>query len=76
MIPGFPEPENNQCKGEKTVTLTEDERNMVAFIADYLNWEDFHQIYYEYNEIENESSPEMDAGMALWDGVVIKICSK
>ena len=76
MIPGFPEPENNKCKGEKTITLTADERDMVRFVADYLNWEDFHQMYYEYNEKENESSPEMEEGMDLWYGVVSEIRSE
>ena len=74
MIPGFPEPENNKCKGKKTVTLTEDERNMVAFIANYVNWDDFNQMYYKYNMDDSKSSPEMDAGMKLWDSVVTKIC--
>jgi hypothetical protein len=73
MIPGFPE--ITACKGEKTVTFTEDERNMVHFVSNYLNYEDFHQMYYKYNKDEGKSSPEMDAAMELWDNIINKICN-
>jgi hypothetical protein len=48
---------------------------MVHFVSNYLNYEDFHQMYYKYNKNESESSPEMDAAMELWDNIINKICN-